>query len=75
MRGTDYANHWRPIAKQHSEELYDKLVALKVRSVNQMCHSLNQGAFRRHQMANGNLPNAPTYTGGNTTISEDPFEF
>ena len=75
MRGTDYANHWRPIAKQHSEELYDKLVALKVRSVNQMCHSLNQSAFRRHQMANGNLPSAPTYTGGNTTISEDPFEF
>ena len=75
MRGTDYANHWRPGAKQHSEALYDKLVALKVHSVNKMCRSLNQSAFRRHQMANGNLPSAPTYTGGSTTISEDPFEF
>ena len=75
MRGTDYANHWRPGAKQHSEALYDKLVALKVHSVNKMCRSLNQSAFRRHQMANGNLPSSPTYTGGSTTISEDPFEF
>ena len=75
MRGTDYANHWRPGAKQHSEALYDKLLALKVQRVNQMCRALNQRAFRQHQMAKGNLPSAPTYTGGNTTISEDPFEF
>ena len=75
MRGTDYANHWRPGAKQHSEALYDKLVALKVHSVNKMCRALNQRAFRQHQIANGDLPSSPTYTGGNTTIQEDPFEF
>jgi hypothetical protein len=40
-----------------------------------MCRSLNQSAFRRHQMANGQSVSAPTYSGGNTTISEDPFEF
>ena len=75
MDNTDYSNIWYPAAKRGEPGLYDKLVALKVQRVNQMCRSLNQSAFRRHQMANGNLPSSPTYTGGNTTIQEDPFEF
>mgnify|MGYP001291044891 CR=1 FL=1 len=75
MDNTEYSNVWYPAAKRGEPGLYDKLVALKVQRVNEMCRSLNSSAFRRHQMANGNLPSAPRYTGGNTTISEDPFEF
>ena len=75
MRGTDYANHWRPGAKRHSSALYDKLLALKVHSVNQMCPALNRRAFREYELTQGRTPSAPTYTGGNTNISDDPFEF
>ena len=75
MDNTEYSNVWYPAAKRGEPGLYDKLVALKVQRVNEMCRSLNSSAFRQHQMANGNLPSAPRYTGGNTNISEDPFEF
>ena len=75
MDNTEYSNVWYPAAKRGEPGLYDKLVALKVQRVNEMCRSLNSSAFRQHQMANGNLPSAPRYSGGNTTISEDPFEF
>ena len=37
-----------------------------------MCGPAATAAVRRDE---GRLPSAPTYSGGSTTISEDPFEF
>ena len=37
-----------------------------------ICGPAASAALRRDE---GRLPSSPTYTGGNTTIQEDPFEF
>ena len=37
-----------------------------------ICGPAATAALRRDE---GRLPSSPTYTGGNTTIQEDPFEF
>ena len=43
-----------------------------VNLVMSMCRPAATAALGRDE---GRLPSAPRYTGGNTTISEDPFEF
>ena len=75
VRGTDYGEYWVPGAKRHSQRLYRKLVRLKIGATERMCPVLEANAYRRYQIARGELPSSPTYTGGTTTIQEDPFEF
>ena len=75
INGTDYGEYWLPRTQRTSRELYKKLIRLKTRKTERMCPVLEANAYRRHQIANGDLPSAPTYTGGTTTIQEDPFEF
>ena len=75
MTNTDYGNYWVPLAKSDSDSLYRKLMVLKIRAVERTCPTLETRAYRRYKAAQGRTPSAPTYTGGNTNISEDPFEF
>ena len=72
MTNTDYGNYWVPLAKSDSDSLYRKLMVLKIRAVERTCPTLETRAYRRYKASEGRTP---TYTGGNTTISEDPFEF
>ena len=75
VTNTDYGNYWVPLAKSDSDSLYRKLMTLKIRAVERTCPTLEARAYRRYKASEGRTPNAPTYTGGNTNISEDPFEF
>ena len=40
-----------------------------------ICGPTASAAIRRDKRAEINAPSTPRYSGGNTTISEDPFEF
>ena len=75
IRGTDYGRYWMPGAKRHSQDLYNKLLKLKVSKIDDLCPAMEARAYRQYRASKGRLPSAPTYTGWNTTISEDPFEF
>ena len=74
MRG-DYGSHWVPVAKRHSQGLYEKLLKLKIDKVDNLCPAMEARAYRQYRASRDRLPSSPTYTGGNTTIQEDPFEF
>ena len=79
VNGTEYGEYWVPRTQRTSQSLYKKLIRLKINTTERMCPVLEANAYRRYRIANGDLPSAPTYTGGysggTTTIQEDPFEF
>ena len=70
-------HHWYPIAtridnREGGNVWRQKLIKLIQRDINALCPSLEARAWARHKANKGRTP---TYTGGNTTISEDPFKF
>ena len=70
-------HHWYPIAtridrREGGNVWRERLINLIQRDVKALCPSLEARAWARHKANKGGIP---TYTGGNTTISEDPFEF
>ena len=64
-----------PSAKRHSQDLYNRLLKLKISKIDDLCPAMEARAYRQYRASQGRLPSAPTYTGGTTTIQEDPFEF
>ena len=70
-------HHWYPIAtridrREGGNVWREKLIKIIQRDVKALCPSLEARAWARHKANKGG---SPTYTGGNTNISEDPFEF
>ena len=70
-------NHWYPVAmrldrREGGDQWREKLIKIIQRDVKALCPSLEARAWARHKANKGRTP---TYTGGNTNISEDPFEF
>ena len=72
-----FGNRWYPAAqrmdREEGRERYAPYLVKQVqRYITNLCPSLEARAWARHKANKGG---SPTYTGGNTTISEDPFEF
>ena len=72
-----FGHHWYPMAaridrREGGNVWRAKLIKIVERDVKALCPSLEARAWARHKANKGG---SPTYTGGSTTISEDPFEF
>ena len=70
-------HHWYPIAtridrREGGDVWREKLIRIMQNDIKALCPSLEARAWARHKANKGRTP---TYTGGNTNISEDPFEF
>ena len=71
---TPYGQYWYAAA---NEENRSWLAGEYAGALRVLCPRIEERALNAHRRNRdgGRLNQSPTYTGGNTTISEDPFEF
>lgn len=72
-----FGNRWYPAAqrmdREEGRDYYAPYLVKQVHQhINNLCPTLEQRAWSAHKRGE---TNGPSYTGGNTNISEDPFEF